>query len=177
MCIRDRSIGVRFDGQFLTQRLPVSELISSSQNFSQFDNRLRNNIQVNPRIGFNFRLPNSDFTFRGGTGLFSGKLPYLWFGYIEYISGTEYFNIDIKPTESQPIVEDLGELQAVQSGITEVNLLDPDFKFLRDWKTNIGIDWKPTEAWEFGLEATYTCLLYTSPSPRDRTRSRMPSSA
>jgi len=26
-------------------------------------------------------------------------------------------------------------------------------------------------------EATYTCLLYTSPSPRDRTRSRMPSSA
>ena len=26
-----------------------------------------------------------------------------------------------------------------------------------------------------GIE--YTCLLYTSPSPRDRTRSRMPSSA
>jgi len=28
------------------------------------------------------------------------------------------------------------------------------------------------EAWDI-----YTCLLYTSPSPRDRTRSRMPSSA
>ena len=27
------------------------------------------------------------------------------------------------------------------------------------------------------LQSTYTCLLYTSPSPRDRTRSRMPSSA
>ena len=27
------------------------------------------------------------------------------------------------------------------------------------------------------LGATYICLLYTSPSPRDRTRSRMPSSA
>ena len=26
-------------------------------------------------------------------------------------------------------------------------------------------------------ERPYTCLLYTSPSPRDRTRSRMPSSA
>ena len=25
--------------------------------------------------------------------------------------------------------------------------------------------------------ASHTCLLYTSPSPRDRTRSRMPSSA
>ena len=27
------------------------------------------------------------------------------------------------------------------------------------------------------IENSYTCLLYTSPSPRDRTRSRMPSSA
>ena len=29
----------------------------------------------------------------------------------------------------------------------------------------------------FSMEAMNTCLLYTSPSPRDRTRSRMPSSA
>ena len=28
-----------------------------------------------------------------------------------------------------------------------------------------------------GVVVSYTCLLYTSPSPRDRTRSRMPSSA
>ena len=32
----------------------------------------------------------------------------------------------------------------------------------------------PTEA---QARASYDCLLYTSPSPRDRTRSRMPSSA
>ena len=31
--------------------------------------------------------------------------------------------------------------------------------------------------WGDGNIETYTCLLYTSPSPRDRTRSRMPSSA
>ena len=29
----------------------------------------------------------------------------------------------------------------------------------------------------FAKELAKTCLLYTSPSPRDRTRSRMPSSA
>ena len=29
----------------------------------------------------------------------------------------------------------------------------------------------------YGLDMKYICLLYTSPSPRDRTRSRMPSSA
>ena len=35
--------------------------------------------------------------------------------------------------------------------------------------------------WGFGMSwiivSVYYCLLYTSPSPRDRTRSRMPSSA
>ena len=30
---------------------------------------------------------------------------------------------------------------------------------------------------EIATADSYTCLLYTSPSPRDRTRSRMPSSA
>ena len=29
----------------------------------------------------------------------------------------------------------------------------------------------------FGSSSTETCLLYTSPSPRDRQKSRMPSSA
>ena len=38
----------------------------------------------------------------------------------------------------------------------------------------------PDELWKSWLERRKygaTCLLYTSPSPRDRTRSRMPSSA
>ena len=36
-------------------------------------------------------------------------------------------------------------------------------------------DWVEKAYWSYLSE--YTCLLYTSPSPRDRTRSRMPSSA
>ena len=36
--------------------------------------------------------------------------------------------------------------------------------------TNVEIDWD-------AINQAYNCLLYTSPSPRDRTRSRMPSSA
>ena len=35
--------------------------------------------------------------------------------------------------------------------------------------------WMPS--WDDNDELTEDCLLYTSPSPRDRTRSRMPSSA
>ena len=43
---------------------------------------------------------------------------------------------------------------------------------INDKKVNVQIT--PTYT---GCPAMDTCLLYTSPSPRDRTRSRMPSSA
>ena len=33
------------------------------------------------------------------------------------------------------------------------------------------------KAYTFNADLSISCLLYTSPSPRDRTRSRMPSSA
>ena len=37
------------------------------------------------------------------------------------------------------------------------------------------LDW--CEEFDIKIITLYVCLLYTSPSPRDRTRSRMPSSA
>ena len=44
----------------------------------------------------------------------------------------------------------------------------------------LGIDYRPADGQLYGVGSTgriYTCLLYTSPSPRDRQKSRMPSSA
>ena len=40
-----------------------------------------------------------------------------------------------------------------------------------------GFDVSKTKPVVENIQKTITCLLYTSPSPRDRTRSRMPSSA
>ena len=40
-----------------------------------------------------------------------------------------------------------------------------------------GVEVHPTEKTFFWSGRYHNCLLYTSPSPRDRTRSRMPSSA
>ena len=51
----------------------------------------------------------------------------------------------------------------------------------RPWMKAAEVTDKLIEALKSGkydfLRANYPCLLYTSPSPRDRTRSRMPSSA
>ena len=44
-------------------------------------------------------------------------------------------------------------------------------------ETNFSSDNKKYKSFLQALILKYSCLLYTSPSPRDRTRSRMPSSA
>ena len=50
---------------------------------------------------------------------------------------------------------------------SEIGIInDKTISFLDNWQAH-GKD----------LECSYSCLLYTSPSPRDRQKSRMPSSA
>ena len=44
------------------------------------------------------------------------------------------------------------------------------------WLKEEGLS-RSTIGWAGLIFGVYACLLYTSPSPRDRTRSRMPSSA
>ena len=51
-----------------------------------------------------------------------------------------------------------------------------EFKFMAD-RAGLGMDQSELEHLKPIYELYMDCLLYTSPSPRDRTRSRMPSSA
>lgn len=149
--------GIRLDGQYLTQRLPVSEEVRNTPEFSIFDNTISKAPQLNPRFGFNYKIDeDGKFTIRGGTGLFSGRIPYLWFAYAEYISGTEYFNIDLRPDEAVPLTENLEDLRSLQPNLAEINLLDPDFSLPRDWKTNIAFKAKLPNRWTIEIEGTYT---------------------
>ncbi|NAY93395.1 hypothetical protein GTQ34_15905 [Muricauda sp. JGD-17] len=149
--------GIRVDGQYLTQRLPVSEEVRNTPEFSRFDNTISTAPQFNPRFGFNYKIDEAGkYTLRGGTGLFSGRIPYLWFAYSEYISGTEYFNIDLRPDGAVALTENLEDLRSVQPNLTEINLLDPDFSLPRDWKTNIAFRAKLPGQWTVDIEGTYT---------------------
>ena len=63
---------------------------------------------------------------------------------------------------------------------------NPIYKLVKDPSTNTenvvmvtidGVQWSIPFDDDNTKYQQYNCLLYTSPSPRDRTRSRMPSSA
>ena len=92
--------------------------------------------------------------------------------------------IDINDLQSLSPSE-LGELQRAIEQIEYSKELNGDIPFISlDSIDTIGLDslridsLEELELVEDTLEIEeYDCLLYTSPSPRDRTRSRMPSSA
>ena len=78
------------------------------------------------------------------------------------------------------------DIDTIQIDITAINdtpeVTGPGTAYSVNEQTNLaihgtGFSVSDVDAASGTMSATFTCLLYTSPSPRDRTRSRMPSSA
>ena len=77
--------------------------------------------------------------------------------------------------ESNIVVKDLGLLKAK---LLFVLIVVPTALWLYSVDSKVAVETlKLLTAFSFGVVLNNVCLLYTSPSPRDRTRSRMPSSA
>ena len=74
--------------------------------------------------------------------------------------------------------EGFGDLNGVTGELTTSSYtgLDDEGNFLNDINNNF-FTINTVYTWRFAPGSDLVCLLYTSPSPRDRTRSRMPSSA
>ena len=151
--------GLRLDSQYLLGEIPLSEEVSNTPEFSKYTNEIKTAPHINPRIGFEYSLPNNNnIKLRGGTGLFTGRLPYLWFAYAEYISGTQYFNIDVRPNTEQSIVNNVSDL-STGPPIAEINLVDKDFQLPREWKSNLGFSAKLPKNMSFSFDASYTKVL------------------
>jgi hypothetical protein len=165
-------LGLRSDIQWHPGEFPLREELQQVAAFAHYTNDINSLPQINPRLGFNYKLnKNRNFVLRGGTGTFTGRMPFVWYAYAHYISGTTYFNIDYKPSDPLPITGNLADLASLQPGLTEVNLIDSGFQIPRDWKSNLAIDWKLADYTLFTLEGTYTNtlqgLMFTSVNRKD----------
>lgn len=112
---------------------------------------------LSPRVGFNYDVfGNRSLQLRGGTGIFTGLIPFVWFtnqptnsgvlqnqfepvnsatlAKIDHFSPDPYYWIKQLPSDfpTSPSTKAPGT----------VNLIDPDFKMPQIWRTNIGADYK-----------------------------------
>ena len=72
--------------------------------------------------------------------------------------------------------EQFSAAEALEWGVFNYVVPRAELDSKLDWLLERTVGKSPT-AVRLGKQAFHACLLYTSPSPRDRTRSRMPSSA
>ena len=94
------------------------------------------------------------------------------------VSGTVkklYVDFNDKVTAGQALLELDDSLLAAQTKQSEANVANASAAIELAQANEARI--KSLYALEYVSKQEYDCLLYTSPSPRDRTRSRMPSSA
>lgn len=93
---------------------------------------------LSPRFGFNWSA-NDDRTtqVRGGTGIFTGRIPFVWYGNVISNPGNNpnlFPNIDTVPSSHETSDDSI-----LQTSF-DLNGMDPDFKWPQLWTTNLALD-------------------------------------
>jgi hypothetical protein len=88
-----------------------------------------------PRIGFNWDVTGDRTTqLRGGTGIFTGRLPFVWVGNVISNPGA---NPNLYPTSSEQIAT---SDDAILQQSFDLNGMVEDFKWPQVWNSNIAVD-------------------------------------
>jgi len=115
-------------------------------------------VMISPRLGFNWDVVgNQSLIVRGGTGLFTGRVPFVWVSNQFTNNGQVIGTYSVGSTQSsanpitnpaglkfnvdpyaQPFAEDLGK----KSGRGAINVIDENFKFPQVFRTNLAVDKK-----------------------------------
>jgi hypothetical protein len=129
-------------------------------------------IQYSPRIGFRYDI-NGDksLIFRGGTGVFTGRIPFAWLGYSFYNNGDTYGAYDRKADNTtftgnplqggaNGIGNYLGQNGTVINnrnvGPTQVDIVANNFKMPQVLRTNLALDYTAPDQFKFTFEGLYT---------------------
>ncbi len=139
-------------------------------------------ITVSPRIGFNWdALGNNSLKVRGGTGLFSGRIPLVFFTNMPTNSGSVQYQAKIGPAGDKVDMNQFaGGLQVDSEGKATIAALrdklvslgypydykpedgvlpssiaavDPKFKMPQVWKTSLALDYNFPTSFPFSLTA------------------------
>ncbi len=168
--------GIRFDVTLQPDVEEPNTKVTGIPAFARYQNTTNAKPQAAPRIGFNWDvLGNRTLQLRGGAGIFNGRLPFNWLAYPYYNDGKRYGNIDYRPSGAVvPLNSDLSQIAATyQPNITEINLMDNNFKLPQVFRTSLGIDYKTADNWTFTIEAIYTKtirdVLYKTINLKDST--------
>ena len=124
-----------------------------------------------PRIGFRYDITgNGQYVFRGGLGLFTGRIPFVWFSNNYSNTGVQLTSYNVYSPNVDVIYDPTkqGQNEAALSagGSQTVNTVDSKFKIAQTAKVDLGVDFSFLGI-NWTVEGIFTKtlndILYTNP--------------
>ena len=144
----------------------------SNTAFKDLTGNLPSRVAVSPRIGFTYDVRgDKSLIIRGGSGIFTGKVPFAWYGYAYTLNGGTYGNIDwnnitsgtkvplaINPQGLKDTVNKYGG--ASKSSTREIDVFDNNFKLPTVLRSNIAMDIKFGKGYKITGDVMFTKTIY-----------------
>ncbi|RAJ05249.1 TonB-dependent receptor-like protein [Chitinophaga skermanii] len=167
--------GLRVDIPVINTDPIVNEAFDKNPAFAGYSTATlpKTRLMFAPRIGFNYDVFKDGKTqLRGGTGIFTGRVPFVWISNQYNNNGSLYSSVNLRSTPAsftfRPDPNNqwtLDEILALPGGgsVTplknNVNLTDKNFKFPQAWKSNIAVDQQLPWGIIGTIEANYSKTL------------------
>ncbi|HKK77248.1 MAG TPA: TonB-dependent receptor [Saprospiraceae bacterium] len=120
-------------------------------------------LMISPRLGFTYDLDDNKSTLRGGLGIFTSRIPFVWPGAMFNNNGVSLGGVDAGdidgPIRFIPNIQDqyVNEAFSVPSG--QVDLFTEDFKYPQVLRGNLALDTELPGGFLATFEGVYTKTL------------------
>jgi Carboxypeptidase regulatory-like domain len=170
--------GIRVDYTDLPNKPNISSQVQNSPNdpyagttysntpVNQIKNNFFTTALVSPRFGFNYNVfEDKSLIIRGGSGVFTGRIPFAWLGYAYYNDGVGYGSYDKNnltaaqvTTNGDPL--NPGGLNGYHDATPKVqaDLIDNKFKMPQILRNSLAFDYTH-KGYKFTVEAIYTKVI------------------
>ena len=120
-------------------------------------------VLFSPRAGFRWYVDSARRTLlRGGAGLFTGRVPFVWLSNAYNNTGMEAKSVTVnQPDSSFPLTSDPYK-DIIQSGTASaggratINTLSEDFKYPQVFRVNLGYEQEFGKGWKFTFDGLYS---------------------
>jgi hypothetical protein len=149
-----------FQSSVLQRNPTVEGLRFENQQSVAVDRFADTRLLWSPRIGFNWdALKSGKLQVRGGTGVFTGRIPFVWISNQASNNGVIFGTEEQFNPANRPFSTDVTRYvpaNPAAAGTFDLAITSPEFRFPQVWRTNFAADYKFADGWVATMEFIYT---------------------